>query len=299
METVKLTIALVPVSMLLYGSVVLFRTRQSMWVSFQLIGSAFLVVVVLTHICEALSIFHWMHWGLEDSIGHYLDLVSAVLGLTLFPIGYCFTRAQQGSPKAIRHSPGENSHVASRNTRHPMTERPDLPSLAWALLRIGAVAFGGLGATLTLLNRDLVERRGWLRSSDVSEALAYTKPLPGSTVVQVVTFLGWRLGGWPGAIVATVMFLLPAFAIMTLAAAVVLALPDALMVRSGLTGLQVAVVGILAAAMWRLARSEAGSVPLMMVLIAAFAIGLLVNAALIVGVAGAIGVAFDRVKRYA
>jgi chromate transporter len=115
----------------------------------------------------------------------------------------------------------------------------------------------------------------------VTEALAYTKPLPGSTVVQVVTFLGWWLGGWPGAIVATVMFLLPAFAIMTVAAAVVLAVPDALMVRSGLTGLQVAVVGILAAAMWRLARSEAGSVPLMMVLIAAFAIGLLVNAALI------------------
>src|SRR5207244_10533993 len=42
------------------------------------------------------------------------------------------------------------------NTRHPMTVRPDLPSLAWALLRVGAVAFGGLGATLALLNRDLV-----------------------------------------------------------------------------------------------------------------------------------------------
>jgi chromate transporter len=103
------------------------------------------------------------------------------------------------------------------------TERPHLPSLAWALLRIGAVAFGGLGATLALLNRDLVERRGWLRSSDVTEALAYTKPLPGSTVVQVVTFLGWRLGGWPGAIIATVMFLVPAFAIMTVAAAAVFA----------------------------------------------------------------------------
>jgi chromate transporter len=124
--------------------------------------------------------------------------------------------------------------------------------------------------------------------------LAYTKPLPGSTVVQVVTFLGWRLGGWRGAIVATVMFLLPAFAIMTVAAAVMLALPDALMVRTGLIGLQIAVVGILAAAMWRLARSEAASVPLM---IAAFAIGLFVNAALTVGVAGAIGVVFDRVKR--
>ena len=94
-------------------------------------------------------------------------------------------------------------------------EHPGLTLVAWALLRIGAVAFGGLGATLALLNRDLVERRGWLLASDVTEALAYTKPLPGSTVVQVVTFLGWRLGRWPGAIVATIMFLIPAFAIMT------------------------------------------------------------------------------------
>jgi chromate transporter len=184
-------------------------------------------------------------------------------------------------------------------TPHPMSERPDLPSLAWALLRIGAVAFGGLGATLALLNRDLVERRRWLRSSDVGEALAYTKPLPGSTVVQVVTFIGWRLGGWSGAMVATVMFLLPAFMIMTIAAAAVFALPDAPIVRSALAGLQVAVVGILAAAMWRLARSEAGSVPLMIVLIAAFGVGLFVNAAIVVGGAGVIGVVFDRLKSHA
>jgi chromate transporter len=178
-------------------------------------------------------------------------------------------------------------------------EHPGLAPVAWTLLRIGAVAFGGLGATLALLNRDLVERRGWLRASDVTEALAYTKPLPGSTVVQIVTFLGWRLGGWAAAIIATVMFLVPAFAIMTIAAAAVFALPDAPMLRSALTGLQVAVIGLLAAAMWRLARSEAGSVPLIVVLIAAFTAGLFVNAALVVGVAGAIGVVIDRVKRHA
>src|SRR3982074_2394666 len=145
--------------------------------------------------------------------------------------------------------------------------RPSLISLSWALLRIGAVAFGGLGATLSLLERDLGKRRGWVRPSDVAAALAYTKPLPGSTVVQVVTFLGWRLGGWTGAIIATVMFLLPAFAMMTLAAAAIFALPETPVVRSALAGLQVAVVGILAAAMWRLARSEASSAPLIVVLI--------------------------------
>jgi hypothetical protein len=46
------------------------------------------VVVVFTHVSEALHLFPWMHWGLEHSIGHYLDFFSAVLGLTLFPIGY-------------------------------------------------------------------------------------------------------------------------------------------------------------------------------------------------------------------
>jgi hypothetical protein len=90
MKTVESTIALVPVSLLLYGSAVLFRTTQSMWVSWQLIGSAFLVIVALTDICEALSIVDWMRWGQENSIGHYIDLGSAMLGLTLFPTGYCF-----------------------------------------------------------------------------------------------------------------------------------------------------------------------------------------------------------------
>ncbi len=178
-----------------------------------------------------------------------------------------------------------------------LTGRPDLPSLGWAFLRIGAFAFGGLGATLTLLQRELVDRRGWLRSSDVTGALAYTKPLPGSTVVQVVTFLGWRMGGWTGAIVATTAFLLPALVLMTVAAAAVLSLPDAPWVRGALTGLQVAVVGVLAAALWHLARSEAGSGLLLVVLLTAFAAGLFVNAALVVAAAGATGVAVDRVKR--
>ncbi|HEV8680334.1 MAG TPA: chromate transporter [Stellaceae bacterium] len=167
------------------------------------------------------------------------------------------------------------------------------------MLRIGAVAFGGLGAAIALLHRDLVERRGWLRASDVTDALAYTKPLPGSTTVQVVAFLGWRLGGWTGAITAAVMFLLPAFAMMTVAAAAVFALPDRPVIRSAFAGLQVAVVGILAAAMWRLARSEAASVPLTVVLIAAFGFGLFINAALVVGLAGLLGVAVDRVTRNA
>jgi len=54
----------------------------------QLLGSGFLVVVALAHVCEALRLFPWMGWGLEHSFGHYLDLFSVALGVTLFPLGY-------------------------------------------------------------------------------------------------------------------------------------------------------------------------------------------------------------------
>jgi hypothetical protein len=86
--SLKALIALVPVSMLFCGSVVLFFRRKAVCSSLQLLGATCLVVVVLTHVFEAFRLFPWMHWGLEHSAGHYLDLWSAVLGLTLFPAGY-------------------------------------------------------------------------------------------------------------------------------------------------------------------------------------------------------------------
>jgi len=84
----KSLVALVPVAILFVGSVVLFFREKSVGSFVQILGAGCLVMVVLTHICEALHVFPGMHWGSEHSVGHYLDLWSAVLGLTLFPIGH-------------------------------------------------------------------------------------------------------------------------------------------------------------------------------------------------------------------
>src|SRR5436309_12213333 len=83
---VKAIVALVPTCMLFCGSVLLFFRGKTVGSSLQLLGAGCLVVVVLTHLCEALHLFPRMQWGSEHSVGHYLDLRSAVLGLTLFPI---------------------------------------------------------------------------------------------------------------------------------------------------------------------------------------------------------------------
>jgi hypothetical protein len=94
----KALVALVPVFMLFSGSVVLFFREQSVRSFLQLLGAGCLVVVILTHVFEALHLFPWMHWGLEHSIGHYLDFWSAVLGLTLFPTGYLLNALTKRHP---------------------------------------------------------------------------------------------------------------------------------------------------------------------------------------------------------
>lgn len=166
--------------------------------------------------------------------------------------------------------------------------------LGWDLLKLGAVAFGGLGATLTLLQRRLVDERGWLQQSDISEGLAFTRALPGSTGIQLVAYLGWRLHGWPGALISAVAFIAPATTLMIFAAAFSLALPDHAAINGALTGLQVGVVGLLAASMWRLARSEAKGAARTAILLVSCILGFFVNAALVIAAAGLVGVLATR-----
>ena len=81
-------VALGPVCMLFSGSAVMFFREKRVSSFLQLLGAGCLTVVVLAHICEALHLFPWMHWGDEHSVGHYLNFGSAILGLSLFPLGY-------------------------------------------------------------------------------------------------------------------------------------------------------------------------------------------------------------------
>jgi hypothetical protein len=74
--------------MLFCGALVLFGRERSVSTFLQLIGAGCLIIVVLTHVAEALRLFPSMQWGLPHSLGHYVDFGSAVLTLALFPVGY-------------------------------------------------------------------------------------------------------------------------------------------------------------------------------------------------------------------
>jgi hypothetical protein len=78
----------VPVCVLFFYSALAFRRAMSLSSFLQLFGATCLVVVIVTHVCEAMQLLASMGWGAEHSAGHYLDLSSAILGLASFPLGY-------------------------------------------------------------------------------------------------------------------------------------------------------------------------------------------------------------------
>lgn len=91
----KAVIASVPVGTMLVWSVALWLKRRTVWSAVQLAGSVGLAVVVIAHICEGLHLFPWFGWGDEHSVGHYVDLSSAILGVTLLPLGYFLHRRER------------------------------------------------------------------------------------------------------------------------------------------------------------------------------------------------------------
>jgi formate hydrogenlyase subunit 3/multisubunit Na+/H+ antiporter MnhD subunit len=64
------------------------RRSETVWRLFLLAGVACLIIVGLTHIAETFRIFPSMGWGLRNSAGHYLDLVSAIFGFTFLVLGF-------------------------------------------------------------------------------------------------------------------------------------------------------------------------------------------------------------------
>jgi formate hydrogenlyase subunit 3/multisubunit Na+/H+ antiporter MnhD subunit len=81
-------ITLIPLCALFAGTVVIWLRSRSISAMLQFLGATSLLVVVLIHVFEGLRIFPWMGWGLKNSIGHYLDMLCAILGFTLFSVGY-------------------------------------------------------------------------------------------------------------------------------------------------------------------------------------------------------------------
>ena len=164
-------------------------------------------------------------------------------------------------------------------------------ALAVEFLRIGLGSFGGLPTTIALIDREFVTRRGILTKDDLVEAATYTRLLPGSGGPLIVSYLGFKLGGWGYSAVATICLLLPGVVLMLALAIGFASLSSVAQIRDAIAGVLAAVVGIQAVSLYRFARNSVKDVITFVIFAATsvLALALDVNAVLLVVLAGVFG----------
>ena len=123
---------------------------------------------------------------------------------------------------------------------------------------LGFVNFGGPTGQIALMHTELVERRRWIDEGSFLHALNFAMLLPGPEAHQLAIYVGWLLNGTPGALAAGVFFLLPAFALMVALSWVYAVHGDVTWIAGVFDGLAWAVVGIVAAALLRIAGRALG-----------------------------------------
>jgi chromate transporter len=126
-------------------------------------------------------------------------------------------------------------------------------TLFLTFLKIGSVLYGSGYVLLAFLRNDLVERLGWLTNQQLLDAVAVGQFTPGP-VFTTATFIGYVLGGFPGAILATVGIFLPAFVFVAILSPLVPKLRQSTWLSALLDGVNVAAVGLMAAVLAVLAR---------------------------------------------
>ena len=123
-----------------------------------------------------------------------------------------------------------------------------------AFLRLGATAYGG-PAMIAHFKAELVDRRRWVTEQDFSEGMALCQAIPGATMVQMSTYVGYRLRGISGALAAALGFVLPACIAMIVLSALYFHSATLPVIRALFRGLGAVVVAIVLDACLRLGRT--------------------------------------------
>ena len=128
---------------------------------------------------------------------------------------------------------------------------PNLGDIFRSFLHLGLTAYGGL-AMVEPIRRRVVKEKGWLRQKEFMDGLALCQIVPGATVVQLATYVGYRLHKTLGAIIAAVAFILPAFFLMLGLSFLYFKYGQLSWVKSVSQGLNAVVIALLLQALWRL-----------------------------------------------
>jgi chromate transporter len=121
-------------------------------------------------------------------------------------------------------------------------------------VKLGFINFGGPAGQIAIMHRELVERKRWISENQFLRALNFCMLLPGPEAQQLATYIGWRLHGTLGGVVAGAFFVIPSIFVLLLLSYLAVAYSDVSAVSGLLYGVQPVVVAVVLEAVLRIGR---------------------------------------------
>ena len=130
-----------------------------------------------------------------------------------------------------------------------------------AFAKVGVMTFGGGYAMLPILQREIVDNKGWATEEELMDYFAIGQCTPGVIAVNTATFIGQKLKGTWGAIFATLGVVFPSLIIISLLAGVIEAFSHLVWVQNAFGGIRVCVCVLIANAVVKLFKKAVVDVP--------------------------------------
>ena len=131
----------------------------------------------------------------------------------------------------------------------------ELWELFWTFAKMGVMTFGGGMAMLPILQREVVDSKGWATEEELTDYYAIGQCTPGIIAVNTASFIGYYKKGIPGAIVATAGVIAPSLVIILLIASLLTNFAEYPIVQHALSGIRIAVCVLIFQAVIKMFRS--------------------------------------------
>ncbi|HHV97563.1 MAG TPA: chromate transporter [Clostridiaceae bacterium] len=123
-----------------------------------------------------------------------------------------------------------------------------LLKLFWSFFQIGMFSFGGGMAAIPLIQNQIVNLHHWLTLTEFTDLITIAEMTPGPIAINSATFVGIRIAGIPGAVVATIGCVLPSCIIVSILAWIYFKFKELTAIQGILSGLRPAIVSLIASA---------------------------------------------------
>ena len=174
-----------------------------------------------------------------------------------------------------------------------------LGQLFLTFLKIGAFTFGGGYAMIPLVQRETVEKYGWITDDDLLDIVAIAESTPGPIAVNSATFVGYRVGGTAGALLASLGVILPSFTVILLVSFLLRSFGELRAVRYAFFGIRAGVLALILHSLCKMLRdSRRDAFSLVVTALSFVAVAVFdVNALIVIPSVAVLGLAYARIVR--